>query len=91
MVLCGGLNITFYGYLSALVIENFWEFNVHYKSSSNIYYWQVHIYVNCFVVQLLSCVWLSMIAWTAARQGPLSSTISQILLKFMSTDFSDAI
>ena len=36
------------------------------------------------VVQLLSLVWLFVTSWTAARQAPLSSTISQCLLKFMS-------
>ena len=35
-------------------------------------------------VQLLSCVWLFVTPWTAACQVPLSSTISQSLLKFMS-------
>ena len=38
------------------------------------------------VVQLLSCVQLFVIPWTTARQAPLSSTISQSLLKFMSTE-----
>ena len=32
----------------------------------------------CFVVQLLSCVRLSVIPWTTARQTPLSFTVSQI-------------
>ena len=35
------------------------------------------------VVQLLSHVWLFVIPWTAALQAPLSSTISQSLLKFL--------
>ena len=35
------------------------------------------------VVQLLSCVRLFTTPWTVARQAPLSSTISQSLLKFM--------
>ena len=37
-------------------------------------------------VQLLSHVWLLETPWTAARQLPLSSTISQSLLKFMPTE-----
>ena len=37
------------------------------------------------VVQSLNCVQLFATPWTAARQAPLSSTISQNLLKFMST------
>ena len=38
------------------------------------------------VVQLLSCVGLFPIPWTSACQDPLSSTISQSLLKFMSIE-----
>ena len=38
------------------------------------------------VVQLLSHVWLFVTSWTAACQAPLSSTISQGLLKFMSIE-----
>ena len=38
------------------------------------------------VVQLLSHVWLSVIPWTAARQAPLSFTISWSLLKLMSIE-----
>ena len=37
-------------------------------------------------VQLLSCVQFFATPWTAARQTPLSSTISQSLLKFMSIE-----
>ena len=36
------------------------------------------------VVQLLSCVWFFETPWPVARQAPLSFTISQSLLKFMS-------
>ena len=36
------------------------------------------------VVQSLCCVWLFSTPWAAACQAPLSSTISQNLLKFMS-------
>ena len=38
------------------------------------------------VVQLLSCIWLSATSWIAALQAPLSSTISQSLLKVMSVE-----
>ena len=38
------------------------------------------------VVQSLSCVWLFVTPWTAARQASLSFTISQSLLKLMSTE-----
>ena len=37
----------------------------------------------CCFVQLLSCILLFVTPWTAARQAPLSFTISQSLLKFM--------
>ena len=39
-----------------------------------------------FVVQLLSCVWLFEIPWTAARQSSLSIINSQSLLKLMSIE-----
>ena len=38
------------------------------------------------VVQSLSCVQLFATLWTAACQGPLSLTVSQSLLKFMSIE-----
>ena len=41
------------------------------------------IYWNAAVVQLLSCIWLFTIPWTAACQVLLSFTISWSLLKFM--------
>ena len=43
------------------------------------------------VVQSLSHVWLFATPWTAARQAPMSFTISWSLLKFMSNWVSDAI
>ena len=42
--------------------------------------------VKFIVVQLLSCLWLFVTPWTAACQTPLSSTIFQSLLKFMSVE-----
>ena len=41
---------------------------------------------DLFVVQLLSCVRLFVTPWTAARWAPLSSTVSQNLLKFISIE-----
>ena len=43
-------------------------------------------FFNVVVVQLLGHVWLFATPWTAARQAPLSFTISQSLLKLMSTE-----
>ena len=40
--------------------------------------------IQSAVVQLLSCVWFFVTAWTAACQDPLSSTVSWSLLRFMS-------
>ena len=37
-------------------------------------------------IQSLSCVWLFVTPWTITHQTPLFSTISQSLLKFMSTE-----
>ena len=38
------------------------------------------------VVQLLSCVWLFLTPWTAARQASLGFTLSWSLLRFMSIE-----
>ena len=40
----------------------------------------------CFVVQSLSCVWLFVTPWTAARQASLYFTISWSLLRLMSIE-----
>ena len=49
----------------------------------------LHLYSTLWfpfvVVQSLSRVWLFVTPWTAARQAPLSSSVSESLLKFMST------
>ena len=45
-----------------------------------------NIVIVAVVVQSLSHVQLVVTPWTAARQAPLSFTISQSLLKFMSTE-----
>ena len=47
---------------------------------------QFENYFDVAVVQFLSCVWFFAAPWTAAHQAPLSSTVSQSLLKFMSTE-----
>ena len=46
----------------------------------------MQVFVVIVVVQLLSCVWLFVTPWTAARQGSLSFTISWSLLKLISTE-----
>ena len=38
------------------------------------------------IVQLLSCIWFFVTPWIAARQAPLSFTISQSLLKHRSIE-----
>ena len=51
----------------------------------------IHIYIFifvCTVVQSLTCVWFFVIPWTATQQAPLSSTICQTLLKFMSIELT---
>ena len=46
------------------------------------WYYSKYTYFIVVVVQLLSCVWLFMTAWTAAHQASLSFTISWSLLKW---------
>ena len=46
------------------------------------------ICILLFIIQPLNCVQFFATAWTAARQIPLSSTISQSLLKFMSIELA---
>ena len=54
------------------------QFHFHYQDSQN--------QKDFIVVQLLSCVRLLAIPWTAKRQASLSFTISQSLLKLMSIE-----
>ena len=66
------------------------QVDVHVKTYSVKHFKYVH-FIVCqlylyIVVQLLSCVGLFMTPWTAARQASLSFTVSQSLLKFMSTE-----
>ena len=58
-------------------------------------YTHIYIYVYiyryifmfvCIVVLSLTCIWFFVIPWTEAHQAPLSSTICQNLLKFMSIE-----
>ena len=55
----------------------------------NVYYscirdGETHVAEKAYVVQLLSCAPFFVTPWTPAHQAPLSSTISQSLLKFTS-------
>ena len=52
-------------------------------SSQSNSHMHIPFHTSVAVVQLLSCVWLSVTPWTAARQASLSFTISQSLLKLM--------
>ena len=45
-----------------------------------------HLYPFVVIIQLLSRIWLFATPWTVARQAPLSSPISQSLLKIMSVE-----
>ena len=54
------------------VLFYFWQWNEWRGQSTPV------------VVQSLSCVWLFVTSWTAARQASLSFTISESLLKLMS-------
>ena len=57
------------------------------RSNLSIYpVWLVKIYIEFVVVQSLCHVWFFVTSWTAAHQAPLSSIISQNLLKFMSIE-----
>ena len=47
-------------------------------------YGKVSQFISLVIVQSLSCVWLFVTPWTAARQASLSLTTSQSLPKFMS-------
>ena len=59
---------------------------------NRMYFWSRKILlikqwqVDAVVVQLRSRVWLFATPWTAARQAPLSSTLSQSLLKLTPTE-----
>ena len=45
-----------------------------------------HSRLHCSCFQLLSRIWFFVTSWTVARQAPLSSTVSQSLLRFMSIE-----
>ena len=50
------------------------------------YFRSINFYVIAIVVQLLSCVWLFVTAWTAACQASVSFNISWSLLKYISIE-----
>ena len=54
--------------------------------TSAVFCWLLPCFV-CVVARSLSCVGLSVTPWTAAHQAPLSFTICQSFLKFMSIEF----
>ena len=68
--------------------------SVVFQTKPQVFLWSVLIFIliifNVFLhfvfVQLLSCVLLFVIAWTARHQTSLSSTIFQSLLKLMSIE-----
>ena len=60
-----------------------------YKYTCTYIYIYIYRYIFmfvCIVVLLLTCIWFFVIPWTEAHQAPLSSTICQNLLKFMSIE-----
>ena len=55
----------------------------------SVHVWGIIYFARVIIIlQLLSCVWVFMTPWTAACQAPLSFTLSQSLLKFMSIEFA---
>ena len=65
------------------------KLNLRLKEGYQRWLWRILrllVNVRTIVVQLLSCVWLFATPRTAAHQVPLSSTISQSFLKFMSIE-----
>ena len=54
--------------------------------SGFLYFTLFHIFAYIVAVQLVSHIWFFATPWTIAHQAPLSSTISQSLLQFMSIE-----
>ena len=73
--------LKFYKFLSFLVLQNQLDSHVHF-----FLYRKITSHV--VVVQSPSCVRLFVTLWTAAHQASLSFTISQSLLKLMSTELA---
>ena len=63
----------------------FWISQLLFPLLENTGQWQ-HQFVAVVVAQSLSRVWLFVTSWTVSHQASLSFTISQSLLKFMSTE-----
>ena len=64
----------------------FWNWFHRYMSVLKDTQWFQYCGDAFVVVQSLSCVWLFATPWTAARQAPLSFTISRNLLRCMSVE-----
>ena len=62
------------------------EASFFFSPSAKDFHYLILFESRVVAVQLLMHVWLLVIPWTAACQAPLSFTISQSLLKFMSTE-----
>ena len=74
-------------------ITSIFRFSPKYNTNVHLYYYwyhmQIPVIINIYwvlVVQLLSRVWIFVTPWTAACQASLSFTVSQNLLRFMSTE-----
>ena len=80
---CGSDLVVFITYELLVLFSSMQRF----FGSSNIYLKNGDINISTLeTVQSLRCVWLFTTPWTAARQPPLSFTISRSLLKFMSIE-----
>ena len=68
--------------------KNFIGIHTYLKNGPNYIYLKITTFICCVltVVQLLSHIQLFVTPWTAPCQAPLSSTIFQSLLKFMSAE-----
>ena len=74
-------------YKRGLVLGNFPQIQFDGKDLSIFKVGQAELLVQqAVVIQSLSCVWLFVTPWTAARQASLSPTISQSLFKLMSIE-----
>ena len=83
----------YYQFLPTQVCQGIRVYRLKYKTlllpsrnSISVVYSEFQEKIDCFVFQSLSCVQLFVTLWTLASQAFLSFTISQNLLKFMSTE-----
>ena len=67
-------------YISSCFLWSFFFFNWTHLTETEIV---ITLKFKKSIVHLLSHVWLFVTPWTAARQVPLTSTVSRSLLKFM--------